>query len=862
MSTYRLQSLVKTVVSLASIAFLLSCGGSNTNNSETQSSSATPTNSDFFESSANSDVPALTLTALDQVPTIDFSETRSTTTNANLETKKFASLSGNLGPDSVLGFIVKYKENPSAPEAKKITGSNTLSSNSLMLASGMSVGMASVASKNNLQLSFQADRYDASKLYKLGANLTSAQATTIAQDIQNSDPNIEYVALNKIRRHTLVPTDPYYNNYLWSLKNSSPHGVKAETAWNTSAGAGVVVAVVDSGYRPHEDMVGKILPGYDFITHPNISWDDDHPSTTNSRDSDAKDPGDWIQARGCDGEFPIEDSPNSWHGSHVAGTVAAVANNSKGIVGLAYKAKILPVRVLGTCGGADADIIDGIVWAAGGSVPNVTNNPNPAKIINLSLGGQEDNCPSTYQQAINTARNLGAIVVVAAGNSEEDAADFTPANCAGVITVGASNVNGKKAGFSNFGSVVDLSAPGVDIVSTVNANRWSIGADNAYRNYDGTSMATPHVSAALALMLSVNPRMSVDQAEAYIKKSVRPFDPSSCDAAGGCGTGILKAQKAVITYTSARAQADFDNNGKSDLVYKRGLSTFNRTIIGNINQTSASTASLTRAISFDSTHINRSTSAIGDFNRDRRSDILETNTVNGRIVRIIYMNGSVVSQITAPIGAQPVGTFVVGTADLNADGRDEILLRRSNGDFFVANVGADNATLTYSFVVNIPNGYAYAGTGDIDGSGTIKVFWQDTVNNSIKTTTMSVNTALSTTTSTLGGFTIKGIGRFFDRTKDSILVSNSAGALSVITTATNGVLGAATALKNTSNQAVTLSANKYIASIGDYNGNGNDDIVWRENNVTTAGIFSLANSTVTEVNLSTLGTPFVVQTKR
>lgn len=858
MSTYRLQSLVKTVVSLASITFLLSCGGSNTTNSENQSSSG------FFESSVSSDIPALTLTALDQVPTLDFSETSTTTASTNLETKKISSLSGNLNSESVVGFIVKYKEEPSAPEAKKITGTNTRNNNSIMLTSGMSVGMASVASKNNLQLSFQSDRFDASKLYKLGANLTITQATTFAQDLKNSDPNIEYVELNKIRRHTMVPTDPYYTSYLWNLKDAYFNGVKAESAWNTSSGAGVVVAVVDTGYRPHVDMVGQILPGYDFISDASVSYDHPLPHTSaNDRDDNATDPGDWVQAGGCGGGIPYKDTPSSWHGSHVAGTIAAIANNSKGIVGLAYKAKILPVRVLGTCGGYDSDIIDGIVWAAGGSVPGVTNNPNPAKIINLSLGGPEASCPSAYQQAIDTARNLGAVVVVAAGNSNINAAGFTPANCEGVITVGATTSNGTRASFSNFGSVVDLSAPGVGIVSTVNASSWNPGIDNAYVSYNGTSMATPHVSAALALMLSVNPRMTALQAETYIKKSVRVFAPSACTVTGGCGTGILKANRGLATFTGARAQGDFDDNGKSEIVYKRGITTFNRTFIGKVNQTSATSATITKAMGFDSSNISRITSAIGDFNGDRRSDLLETSSVHGKIIRIMYTNGSIVSQMVAPLGTQPLGSFVIGTADFNRDGRDEILLRGTNGDFLVASVGLDTATLTYSLITNIPNSYAYAGTGDIDGSGNMKVFWQDVAGNSLKITTIDITLApVSTTTSTLGNFNIQGIGRFFDKTKDGILVSNSAGGLSVITTVTSGVLGAATALKDTNTQNVVLDTDFYIAGIGDYNGNGYDDIIWRKTNANNFGIFSLANSVVSRVSLPGFDPSLVIQAKR
>lgn len=855
-----LKLLVRTSIGIASIAFLVSCGGSKT---ETQSiaSGTTQENSAFSLGANSPDVPAVTLSALDNVPTIDFAKASSTAnTTLALGTKTMSSdlFSGASGNDPVVGFVVKYKNTPNLPGTKKIIDDASLTGNSAMLASGMSVGMASVISKNNIQIASNTERYDASKSYKFVSALNAIQAQAIAAEIQQSDSNIEYVELNKIKHHTYIPNDPFHYQ-LWALKDLQPYGVRAETAWNSSQGAGMVVAVVDTGYRPHEDMTGQILQGYDFISNASISWDHGLPHTTaNDRDTDATDPGDWIQANGCGYTHPFITS--SWHGSHVAGTIAANANNAKGIAGLAYKAKILPVRVLGTCGGIDTDIADGIVWAAGGTVPGVPANANPAKIINLSLGGPSSTCPAIYQQAIATARSLGAVVVVAAGNSNVNAGTFSPANCADAITVGATTSSGAKAWFSNYGSVVDISAPGYDIKSTVNASGTDPTTDNAYAYYDGTSMATPHVAAALALMLSANPRMTAAQAEAYIKKSVRAFDASSCTSTGGCGTGILKAHRALVTYAGARAQADFDDDGKSDLITKKVVGNSNRVFIGKFTE-NAGVAAISNSAAYTTAGISRIVNAVGDFNGDRKTDLLETNQASGKIVNLVYMNGQAVSLIKPAAGAQPLNTFVIGTADLNGDGRDEILLRKTNGNLLVATLSADNTTLTYSGITNIPVSYVYAGSGDTNSDGKIELFWQDKAANSLKIITMNGNAWYSTTTSSLNNLLIKGIGRFLDKTKDSLLVANSSGALSVVSTITSGTLGTASALLDTANQPVTLSTDLYIASIADYNGNGNDDILWRKTNTTDSGIFSLINTKVNQVSLPPFATTLITQQK-
>jgi len=306
-----------------------------------------------------------------------------------------------------------------------------------------------------------------------------------------------------------------------------------------------VAAVIDTGYRPHADLAANLLPGYDMIADTFVSNDG------NGRDSDASDPGDAIAAGECGGGDPPQDYDSSWHGTHVAGTIAAVTNNGNGVSGVAYNAKIVPVRVLGKCGGYTSDIADGIVWASGGTVGSLPLNANPARVLNLSLGGS-GSCDSTSQNAINSARSRGAVVVVAAGNSNANASGFSPANCSGVITVAATNRSGGRAYYSNYGSIVAVAAPGGDvrssaangILSTLNNGATAPGAD-AYAYYQGTSMAAPHVAGVVALMLAKNPALTPDEVAARLKSSTRAF-PATCSQ---CGSGIVDASAAVDAAT-------------------------------------------------------------------------------------------------------------------------------------------------------------------------------------------------------------------------------------------------------------------------------------------------------------------------
>jgi serine protease len=378
-----------------------------------------------------------------------------------------------------------------------------------------------------------------SQVLKIDRRIPVDEAARLAAAIAASDPDVEYAEPDRMMHKLFTPNDTRYNEQ-WHYFEATA-GINAPAAWDKATGTGVVVGIVDTGYRPHADLSGQILPGYDFISDTFVSNDG------NGRDGDASDPGDAINAGECGGGEPTQFEPSSWHGTHVAGTIAARTNNSSGVAGVAFNARIVPARVLGKCGGYTSDIADAIIWVSGGSVAGVPANANPAKVINISLGG-DGSCGTTTQNAINSARSRGASVIVAAGNENRNASLSSPGNCSGVVTVASVNRSGGRSYFSNYGSVVEVAAPGGDvrasasngILSTLNAGSRSPGAD-AYAFYQGTSMATPHVVGVVALMLSAKPSLTPDQVSSILQSTARAF-PATCSQ---CGSGIVNASAAV-----------------------------------------------------------------------------------------------------------------------------------------------------------------------------------------------------------------------------------------------------------------------------------------------------------------------------
>lgn len=325
-------------------------------------------------------------------------------------------------------------------------------------------------------------------------------------------------------------------------------GVDAQVAWKYTRGAGAVVAMLDTGITPHPEFDGQLLPGYDFVSNVDTARDGD------GRDADPTDPGNWSEPGDCG--F-AEARRSTWHGTHMAGLVVARAGNRAGIVGLAPEAKLIPVRVLGRCGGRASDLADAIVWASGGHVPGVPPVSRRADVINVSMGTSGP-CVSSLRQAIEDARARGSVVITSAGNDQKNVNTNTPANCPGVISVAALGRDGGMAWYSNFGQQVTLSAPG--------GNLLAVGMDNILSTWDtgkrghersvfgyrgGTSAAAPLVSALVALMRSADPDIGVDEVTAQLVDNARPI-PGRCPK--GCGAGLMDAGATVDAVVEDRAR--------------------------------------------------------------------------------------------------------------------------------------------------------------------------------------------------------------------------------------------------------------------------------------------------------------------
>nr|WP_206859858.1 S8 family serine peptidase [Lysobacter changpingensis] len=424
-------------------------------------------------------------------------------------------LSGTDVPAGTDRYIVRYRDG-SAPRRDAAVLRSTL-------------GAAATTTGRATQLQPLRRMANGADVIRASRKLDRVEAESLMRRLA-ADPDVEYVEVDKLNHALLTPNDTRYGEQ-WGYAGA--YGIRADQAWNVASGAGVVVAVVDSGIVNHSDLGANVLPGYDFVSDAWMGNDGD------GRDSDARDPGDWVRAGECD--YGSAASNSLWHGTHVAGTIAAVTHNGKGVAGVAYGAKILPVRVLGRCGAYDSDIADGVIWASGGAVPGVPGNTTSAEVINISLGGRSA-CGVTLQNAFDVAVARGSTVVVAAGNENIDASLSTPSNCRNVIVVGASTATGTRASFSNHGSPVDVAAPGVGILSTLNAGQTSPTTES-YAALHGTSMAAPHVAGVVALMQSVSPMPKTPaQIEALLKSTATPFPSAPSQP---IGAGIVNARAAV-----------------------------------------------------------------------------------------------------------------------------------------------------------------------------------------------------------------------------------------------------------------------------------------------------------------------------
>lgn len=424
------------------------------------------------------------------------------------------------------------------------------------------------------------------------------------------DPAIEYVEADERRYILAAPNDPRYiagSNavgqwrgqwYLAPPTTAAPAAIDAETAWNATRGNGIIIAVIDTGVQlDHPDLAGKLLPGRDFVCNDNANLSCTAAGATlfltandgDGWDANPSDPGDWISSGdlarsdhffdGCgDGDNHDQPMPSTWHGTRVAGVVAAVTDNGLGMAGAAPGARIVPVRAVGKCTGYMSDLVAAMYWAGGvsdASTTGIAAITQQAHILNISLGGRGA-CSQTEQTAIDKLTANGVLVVAAAGNDGGPVG--TPANCVGVLSVAGLRHIGTKVGYSNVSSTaaaISIGAPAGNCVNVLASdpclysietlsNEGDTAPTNSFYTYAlfnngytgnklnagnvGTSFAAPLASAVAAMMVSVNGELTASEVIDRMRQAATPFPtPASTPTGGVCH----------VASTTRNAQGDY-----------------------------------------------------------------------------------------------------------------------------------------------------------------------------------------------------------------------------------------------------------------------------------------------------------------
>ena len=349
-------------------------------------------------------------------------------------------------------------------------------------------------------------------------------ATVVAAEKLRNHPDVLYTQLNFILQPTAIPNDPNYAQQ-WHYP-----AINLPQAWDITKGSqNVIVAVLDTGVVPHPDLVARDTgTGYDMISDPEISVDDD------GIDPDPTDPGDKKTVNG----------KSSWHGTHVAGTIGASTNNGQSVSGVDWNCRLMHMRVLGKGGGLTFDINEAIKYAAGVQNVSGTVPPKKANIINMSLGANGTPGPAD-QQAIDLAHAQGVVIFGASGNTNNGGPQ-NPASANHVIAVGATDQSGERAVYSNYGSYLDIVAPGGDVDKDPGViSTFKDDASGAFisKGIDGTSMACPHAAGVAALLLSVNPNLTPEQVENLLTSTAIDIGTPGKD--DFTGHGRIDAFKAV-----------------------------------------------------------------------------------------------------------------------------------------------------------------------------------------------------------------------------------------------------------------------------------------------------------------------------
>ena len=427
----------------------------------------------------------------------------------------------------------------------------------------------SLSSRLGLNIT-QGDEIAAGHQVLTATGLTSQQ---LADQLSQLD-EVEFAEPDELRKINAFTYDPVFPKQ-WYLQNTQASASNFSAAWDLGTGTRqTVVAVLDTGITDHPDLRNKLVPGYNFISDPVLAMNG------MGRSANPTDPGDYIDANvrndptfvsACGTENLASDKNSSWHGTQVAGLIAAQANNAYGMAGAGWDLRILPVRVLGKCGGRDSDILAAMLWSAGLPVSGIPNNPNPARIINLSLGSTTP-CSKSYASVL--AQLSGKVVVVAAAGNDGGAVG-SPANCPGVLGVAGLRNQGDKVGYSSYGKEVGISAPAGNCINTAvnqpclfpmyTTTNFGLkgpagpGMTDEFNYTVGTSFSAPLVSAAVALMIDLNPALTPTETIAKINVAAKPFvqvpdrqvcastrdlNPCNCSSAI-CGSGMLDALSAL-----------------------------------------------------------------------------------------------------------------------------------------------------------------------------------------------------------------------------------------------------------------------------------------------------------------------------
>lgn len=524
--------------------------------------------------------------------------------------------------------------------------------------------------------------------------------TLLALKALQEDRDVLYAQANIQIQSAAVPNDPRYNEQ-WSLPL-----IELPAAWDISTGSSeVIVAIVDSGIiSSHPDLTTNLIAGYDFIA------DADNAQDGNGLDADPEDLG------------------TSFHGTHVAGIVAAVGNNSIGTTGIAWRSSIMPLRVLGKNGGNLYDAIQAIRYAAGLNNDSGLTPARRANIINLSVGGT-GYCQDAYRDTLSEVRQRNILVVAAAGNGNDDSNRFVPANCNDVFAVSAVDYNRQLAPYSNSGNVIDLAAPGgrddvdqdangiIDGVLSPSGSKSGSNVNPVYEYRYGTSMAAPHVSGILALMLAVNPALSVDNIEQMLLSGLLTDDLGIGGRDNQFGHGLINARKAlnaaVDSLSGSSGLGAYMTSSINGFEFRPSLSQtdFETRIVGDaavsINSVSKSAAWLTvtqpgttGGVGQWRLNVNRNGLAAGLY-QDTVSIVTSSNTLNLDILL----------QVNDPAQIYAVGPLQIALQNTVSNSSSRLNINEVNGSYrFNFN---NLASGTYRLVVNSDlNGDGLADAGE------------------------------------------------------------------------------------------------------------------------------------------------------